>query len=358
MDPATETRFRELRRLSGRRLTGTVMAYGDEAVIPGIGRERFAAFAFAHYLGAGADVALNVMHESDLVVASLRRGDLYLLDGPHELGMLAELPAGDAYDQVLGMVGDGLTRGLSVEFHAEVERRSEGTRTILRAALPALGIVDAPAYSASAVELRAKGRGIAGSIPYGKPRTVRDRGRRRKRSYAPGAFDYNLKRWEGLQAELAKAIQDAVAGEIAAARAAVAQAPDVLLLRGRRTNGAVASMKAETVTFEDTPDALTFEAEDVTGTEEGRLLLSDLASRALNMGAEPVFSIPPADAVPDAVTVAPEDPADPEGVEVETIASAALHAIAIVNRRELGEGGDVEVRRRIVAPARRPRVWL
>ena len=353
----TETRYREL-RARGRRLTGTVMAYGDEAVIPGIGRERFAAFAFGQYLSGGADVALNVMHESDLVVASLRRGDLYLLDGPHELGMLAELPAGDAYDQVLGMVGDGLTRGLSVEFHAEVERRSEGTRTILRAALPALGIVDEPAYSGSAVELRAKGRGIAGSIPYGKPRTVRDRGRRRKRSYAPGAFDYNLKRWESLQAELAKAIQDAVADEVAKARAAVAQAPDVLLLRGRRTNGAVASMKAESVVFRDTPDALTFEAPDVGETEEGRRLLEDLASGALSMGVEPVYDLPPADVVPDAVTVAPEDPADPEGVQVETVQAAVLHSVAIVNRAELGEGGDVEVRRRIVAPARRPRVWL
>ena len=260
------------------------MQYGDTASFRASGAERFAAFAFAAYLRAGADVALNVMHESDLVVASLRRGDLYLLDGPHELEMLAELPAGDAYDSVLGMVGDGLTRGLSVEFHAEVERRSEGTRTILRAALPALGIVDAPAYSASAVELRATVRGIAGSIPYNRPRTVADRGRRRKRSYAPRAFDYNLKRWETLQAELAKAIQDAVADEVAKAREAVAQTPDVLLLRGRRTNGAVASMKAETVTFEDTADALTFEAEDVTGTEEGRRLLEAVASGALNDG--------------------------------------------------------------------------
>ena len=47
-----ETRYREL-RADGRRLRGTVMEYGDIAVIPGIGRERFAAFAFADYLTGG-----------------------------------------------------------------------------------------------------------------------------------------------------------------------------------------------------------------------------------------------------------------------------------------------------------------
>ena len=133
-----------------------------------------------------------------------------------------------------------------MEFRALNERRTANTRTILKATLPALGIVDAPAYPASEVGLRAvKGRGIAGSIPYGnRPRTIADRGRRRKRSYGRGAFSYNLERWTGLQADLAAAIQDAVADEVAKAREAVAQTPDVLLLRGRRTNGAVASMKA------------------------------------------------------------------------------------------------------------------
>ena len=68
------------------------MQYGDTAVIPGVGAERFAAFAFAAYLQSGAETRVNLQHESDLVVASTRpgdRGDLYLLDGPHELRMVA-----------------------------------------------------------------------------------------------------------------------------------------------------------------------------------------------------------------------------------------------------------------------------
>ena len=148
MDPATETRFREL-RAHGRRLTGTVMRYGDEATIPGIGRERFSAFAFDEYLRHGRGTRLNVMHEPDMIVASTRRGDLTLHDGPGELRMVAELPAGDAYDSVLALVGDGLTTGLSVEFVALEERRTNGTRVVTQAALPGLGLVDAPAFPAS-----------------------------------------------------------------------------------------------------------------------------------------------------------------------------------------------------------------
>ena len=230
-----ETRYREL-RAQGRRLTGTVMQYGDTAVIPGIGVERFASFAFADYLGAGADVALNVMHESDLVVATRRGGELVLTDSPTGLAMVATLPAGDAFDDVLGMVGDGLTGGLSVEFHALDEVRTGRQRIIRKATLPALGIVDEPAYAGSAVELRAKGRGISGSVPV-QP-AAHCRGTAADVASGPtgrGAFAYNLERWASLQAELAKAIQEAVADEVAKAREAVAQTPDVLLLRGRRT---------------------------------------------------------------------------------------------------------------------------
>ena len=92
-------------------------------------------------------MALNVMHESDLVVATRRGGELDLIDSPTSLGMVATLPAGDAYDDVLAMVGDGLTGGLSVEFNALLEDRTDRQRTIRRATLPALGIVDRPGLS-------------------------------------------------------------------------------------------------------------------------------------------------------------------------------------------------------------------
>ena len=178
----TETRFREL-RAEGRRLRGSVMRYGDEAQIPGIGRERFSAFAFDRYLRHGRGTRLNVMHEDRIVVASTRRNDLVLTDSPEALTMVAELPAGDVYDSVLELVGDGLTTGLSVEFVALEERRTNDTRVVMEAVLPGLGIVDTPAYPASGAGDRRRygpARGPAGGRcelagPYRADRN--DRGR-------------------------------------------------------------------------------------------------------------------------------------------------------------------------------------
>ena len=59
-------------------------------------------FAFSDYLRSGADTALNVMHESDLVVATRRGGGLALSDSPTGLAMVATLPAGDVYDDGAG----------------------------------------------------------------------------------------------------------------------------------------------------------------------------------------------------------------------------------------------------------------
>ena len=87
----TETRFREL-RAHDRRLTGTVMRYGDEAEIPGIGRERSDLLAPRRGTRSRSMTCMtvpasyaprpgtfttrcwrwsaNVMHEPDLIVAS------------------------------------------------------------------------------------------------------------------------------------------------------------------------------------------------------------------------------------------------------------------------------------------------
>ena len=119
----TERRRAELRYEPGRRLVGTPMVYGREArIIHPSGqpmRERFAKFAFMDYLSSGAATRLNVMH-SDVVVASTGnlpgRGTLELRDGPDDLRMVARLPYGDAYDDVLDLVRGGDAAELSVDF--------------------------------------------------------------------------------------------------------------------------------------------------------------------------------------------------------------------------------------------------
>ena len=328
------------------------MRYGDEAEIPGIGRERFSVFAFDGWLRSGAGTRLDVMHDRSLTVADTRRGGLTLTDSPAELRMLAELPSGDAYDSVLSLVGDRLTRGLSVEFHAIEERRTNGVRVIQRATLPALGIVDDPAYPASGVEVRRRGRGLSGEYRYNTDRVTRDRGRRRKVRVSSGAFSWQLERFAELQAELSESIAEAIEG--AAAEAVRDQAREVQLLAGRSYDAPLASLRTGTLKLEDTDDALRFEVDRLPDTSHARDLRAGMDSGAADYGVDVLYSIPPADVVPDAVEIVTEPGT---GVEVEVVNRAVLQAIAVVSRAPRGNGGRVE-KRRAVTPARRSRLWL
>ena len=347
----TETRFREL-RAHDRRLTGTVMRYGDEAEIPGIGAERFSVFAFDKYLRHGRGTKLNVMHQPDLIVASTRRGDLTFTDSPEALDMVATLPSGSAYDSVLELVGDRLTTGLSVEFVALEERTTNGTRVVTQAALPGLGIVDEPAYAASGVEVRARGRGLSGEYRYNTDRVTRDRGRRRKVRVSSGAFSWQLERFAELQAELSESIAEAIEG--AAAEAVRDQAREVQLLAGRSYEQPLASLRRGTLTLEDTPDALRFEVDTLPATSYATDLRAGMDSGAADYGVDLLYSIPPADVVPNAVEIVTEPGT---GVEIEVINRGVLQALAIVSRAPRGNGGRVE-KRRAVTPARRSRLWL
>ena len=346
-----EHRRGELRRLSGRRLAGRVMQYGSEAQIPGIGRERFAVFAFADYLRSGADTRLNLMHENDLVVATRRAGSLTLTDSPEALAMAAELPAGDAYDQVLDLVGDGLTNGLSVEFHALRERRHGGLRTIHAATLPALGIVDDPAYQTSGVELRRRGRGLSGEFRYGRDRVRRDRGRRRKTRVRAGAFSWQLEEFQRVQDELSGTIAEAVE---AGARDALTEAGlrEVQLLAGRSYDAPLGSLTTGTLRLEDTDEALRFEVDRLPDTSYAADLRAAMDARSADYGVDVLYSIPPADVVPDAVSIEIE----PEtGVEVEAVNRGILQALAVVSRPPRGNSGTVEKRS---ITTRRRLVWL
>ena len=62
--------------LDGRRLSGTVLSYTDEAVIPGIGRERFEPMAFSPI----GDSILNFQHVRHEPLARTGGGGLVLTD--------------------------------------------------------------------------------------------------------------------------------------------------------------------------------------------------------------------------------------------------------------------------------------
>ena len=358
----TETRRAEVRAATGRRLIGTPMVYGAEArVLMPDGRrvrERFASFAFSDFLqGGGAETRLNLMHDDLLEVASTRPGDrgyLVLRDSPAELRMVATLPVGDVFDQVLALVQDGDAAELSVEFCAQDEQVVGDRRTVRRASLPAIGVVDAGAYRGQ-VEVRARGRGLAGRFEYGKDRVTRDRGRRRKARVNADAFSWQMRKWQELQEELGRTIQEAIAEGLSDAQErAIRDTREVNLLSGRSYDRPLGSLHAGTLLLNDTPETLEFEVLELPQTQYADDLLAVIDSGAADVGVDLLYSIPPADVVPDAVTIETEPDT---GVEIEVVNQAVLNAIAVVSRAPRGNPGAVE-RRRIVTPARRRQIWL
>ena len=146
-------------RAEGRTLTGPALRYGD---VSPTHRERFEPGAFAL---DGRTRWLDVEHDAHRVIAFTGAG-LTLEDRADALHVRAELPAIPAADRALADVRAGKLRGFSVEFRALRERRDGGLRVVERADLSGVGLVRAPSYQGSTVELRARsGRTFRASIP-------------------------------------------------------------------------------------------------------------------------------------------------------------------------------------------------
>ena len=145
--PAAEIRAADA---DSRVLVGTVLSYGDVAVIRGGVRERFEPRAFE---GRMADVILDVLHDRGRPIARTGSG-LELLDSAAALELRADLPPSAAGTEALQLVRAGILRGLSVKFRAIREAMVAGERVIRTAQLLAVGIVDRPAYPRSTVEAR------------------------------------------------------------------------------------------------------------------------------------------------------------------------------------------------------------
>ena len=148
----TETRLAELRADIGdsRILRGTVMPYGSLAILP-FGRERFEVGSFVNLDG---DLTLNRMHVRGAPVARTTAGSLTLIDSPDALRMVAVLPETRLANEVLDEVRAGLLTGLSVEFAALQERLVGDVRSIQRARLNGLAVVDSGAYPEATVHAR------------------------------------------------------------------------------------------------------------------------------------------------------------------------------------------------------------
>ena len=93
----------------------------------------------------------------------------------------------------------------------------------------------------------------------------------------------------------------------------------------------------------DADDALRFEVDTLPDTSYAADLRAGMKSRSADYGIDLLYSIPPADVVPNAVEII-EEPGT--GVQIEIVRSGVLQAIAIVSRAPRGNGGHVRAAER------------
>ena len=135
-------------RADSRELRGVAVRYGAEAKLPW-GRETFAAGAFGRV--DRFDVLLNKQHDRTVPLARTGSG-LTFEDDATALRFAAVLPKTRDCDDVITLVRERILRGASIEFVAKRESQEGDLRTITRAELVGLAIVDKPAYPASTIK--------------------------------------------------------------------------------------------------------------------------------------------------------------------------------------------------------------
>ena len=140
-------------RVEGRKLTGTVMRYGE---VSPTHKERFAPGS----IRMAGPVHLDLNHDRERVVAYSPGGGLELTDRGEALELSAELPPIPGADRALDDIRTGKANGLSVEFRAIKESRVDGVRVIEEAELSGIGIVGMPSYLGARVEARHRRRRV------------------------------------------------------------------------------------------------------------------------------------------------------------------------------------------------------
>ena len=188
------------------------------------------------------------------------------------------------------------------------------------------------------LEVRRRGGGatLYGLFRYGGMATIRDRGRVRKETFAPNAFDFAVNQ------ELDRPL-------------------DVLL--GHSMDRPIGSRRAGTARFEDGPDGLRFEVDLPDEAAQPTYLRDFMLARDAGMvspGVSPGFRVPPSTAVPNAEELVPE-PGNP-GVMIRKINHAVLREVSLVTAAAY-EGTEIDVRGESATvaepmPGRRMLAWL
>ena len=263
-------------RADARKLSGVAIRYGDTATIYGRLRERFEPGAFGDLSGT----RLDVMHDRRRIIARVGAG-LVLQDSAEALRFEAELPATREADDTLELVRRGVLRGASIEFLPISERLEDRTRVISAADLPAVSIVDDPAYKQSTVEARRRlGRVLRGGYDYRNVHVVSASGKLRKTRLKASSLDFAL---DDPEREISLNLGSSLDGTL-----------------GTRSSGTLKVTKRGT-------DGLDVQLDSLPDTQAARDLIG-LNEAGIALYARPRYSL---DGVPDAYVDVPE-PGNPD----------------------------------------------
>ena len=179
-----------------------------------------------------------------------------------------------------------------------------------------------------------------------------------KSAFSKGAFGWQIKEFEKLQADLSAAYAEAVDEAVSELKEQVARR-DVNLLSGHDFSKPLASMKAGTLRLKDSDRALRFEA-DLPDIEKQTSWVRDsllAIESGLAVGLSPGFRVPPASVVSNAEELI-DEPGNP-GVQIRQINQAVLYELSIVTRPAYAET-TVEARQDDHTNGRthRRRIWL
>lgn len=178
------------------RVSGVLLAWNEWAEIRGgeqvLFRERFAPGAFGDL--ADVDVSLDLQHDRRRLLARTAGGGMELRDDGRAVQLRADLVPTDESVRAHRLLEGGVLRGLSVAFRVlrvgarlgEVWGQGDRwrERTITRARMLGIGLVDRPAYTSSLAEARecgidtegGRGRGPGGPAGVDRPDLERGAG--------------------------------------------------------------------------------------------------------------------------------------------------------------------------------------
>ena len=134
-------------------LEGVLVAYGPTGVAEDMGthRELMRPGAFGDV--SGLDLRANVQHQRARPIGATGGGGLVLADSVQELAVRLDLPDTQDGRDARELVRLGILTGWSVEMHVRRQRfdRLQRLRTIERADLLDLALVDRPGYASARV---------------------------------------------------------------------------------------------------------------------------------------------------------------------------------------------------------------